>query len=175
MEQWEPNVGTEPRGVEMRLIVKILLALTLSSPAHAQSVTETTAPIRKGDPILNDTDRGDPVKTVPTIVGVSAELRALDKFTGERQRLTIDVEGEAFFQRMRINVRACYARISARSAEGAAFVQIYDGKEEPPIRVFSGWMFSNAPALSALDHPRYDIWVLKCNTISASQSAEKAE
>ena len=29
---------------------------------------------------------------------------------------------------------------------------------------FSGWMFASSPALSALDHPRYDVWVLSCSS-----------
>ena len=29
-------------------------------------------------------------------------------------------------------------------------------------KLFSGWMFASIPALSALDHPVYDIWVLDC-------------
>ncbi|PZO87150.1 MAG: hypothetical protein DI626_04710, partial [Micavibrio aeruginosavorus] len=27
---------------------------------------------------------------------------------------------------------------------------------------FSGWMFASSPALSAMDHPVYDVWVLDC-------------
>jgi len=40
-----------------------------------------------------------------------------------------------------------------------------DGKGEALERekVFSGWMLSSRPAISALDHPVYDIWVLGCN------------
>ena len=30
--------------------------------------------------------------------------------------------------------------------------------------VFSGWMVAASPALSALEHPRYDVWVLRCLT-----------
>jgi hypothetical protein len=29
--------------------------------------------------------------------------------------------------------------------------------------VFQGWLIGSAPALHALDHPRYDVWVLRCN------------
>ena len=29
---------------------------------------------------------------------------------------------------------------------------------------FSGWMVASSPALNALDHSRYDIWVLRCMT-----------
>jgi hypothetical protein len=28
--------------------------------------------------------------------------------------------------------------------------------------IFDGWMIASSPALSALEHPRYDVWVLKC-------------
>ena len=29
---------------------------------------------------------------------------------------------------------------------------------------FSGWMVAASPALSALDDPRYDVWLLRCKT-----------
>ena len=29
---------------------------------------------------------------------------------------------------------------------------------------FAGWMIADSPALNALDHPRYDVWVLRCIT-----------
>ncbi len=28
---------------------------------------------------------------------------------------------------------------------------------------FSGWMIASSPALNALDNPRYDVWLLRCN------------
>ena len=34
-------------------------------------------------------------------------------------------------------------------------------KEEAPV-VFSGWMYASSPGLSALEHPVYDIWVIRC-------------
>ena len=33
---------------------------------------------------------------------------------------------------------------------------------EAQHQVFSGWMFSSSPALAALDHPVFDIWVIRC-------------
>ena len=30
-------------------------------------------------------------------------------------------------------------------------------------KLFSGWMFASSPGLSALEHPVYDVWVIKCN------------
>ncbi|HBK91552.1 MAG TPA: hypothetical protein DDZ68_07785 [Parvularcula sp.] len=37
----------------------------------------------------------------------------------------------------------------------------------PSNTVFSGWMFASSPALSALQHPVYDVWVIDCKTVKA--------
>ncbi len=31
--------------------------------------------------------------------------------------------------------------------------------------IFSGWLFASSPALSALQHPVYDVWVIDCKTV----------
>jgi hypothetical protein len=31
-----------------------------------------------------------------------------------------------------------------------------------PVDLFAGWMFASSPAVSALEHPVYDIWVIDC-------------
>lgn len=36
-----------------------------------------------------------------------------------------------------------------------------------PDRIFSGWMFASTPALNALEHPVYDVWVIDCKTVAA--------
>ena len=38
------------------------------------------------------------------------------------------------------------------------------GSERRPV--FSGWMFASSPALSALEHAVYDVWVLDCRMAS---------
>ena len=37
----------------------------------------------------------------------------------------------------------------------------------PADMIFSGWMFASSPALSALQHPVYDVWVIDCKTVKA--------
>lgn len=34
-----------------------------------------------------------------------------------------------------------------------------------PDRIFTGWMFASSPALNALEHPVYDVWVIDCKTV----------
>ncbi|MEM9897786.1 MAG: DUF2155 domain-containing protein [Pseudomonadota bacterium] len=36
----------------------------------------------------------------------------------------------------------------------------------PEESVFSGWMFASSPALNALEHPVYDVWVIDCQTVA---------
>ena len=39
-------------------------------------------------------------------------------------------------------------------------------------RIFSGWMFASSPALNALEHPVYDIWVIDCTTAPVEDSID---
>ena len=52
-----------------------------------------------------------------------------------------------------------------------AHLKIWDMKRGDAKAIFAGWMFAESPALSALDHPRYDLWVINCTTLSAETSA----
>lgn len=35
-----------------------------------------------------------------------------------------------------------------------------NGNEQ--VNIFKGWMLSSSPALNAIEHPVYDVWLLKC-------------
>jgi hypothetical protein len=52
--------------------------------------------------------------------------------------------------------------------EEGAFVQVYV-QERPDVssplawhKVFSGWLFKNAPSVNVVEHPVYDVWVKAC-------------
>jgi len=38
--------------------------------------------------------------------------------------------------------------------------------EEDNGPLFSGWMFASTPGLSALEHPVYDVWVIRCTEVA---------
>src|SRR6516165_123530 len=69
------------------------------------------------------------------------------------------------------------ARVSKFEAPvGAAFLEIDEVRPgEVNLRVFSGWMFASSPALSALEHPVYDINVLDCRTESGSPPSQSGK
>ncbi|MGE4527711.1 MAG: DUF2155 domain-containing protein [Rhodospirillaceae bacterium] len=92
-----------------------------------------------------------------------AILRGLDKITGRITTITAVVGDTVRFGSLAIIVRACRTRPPEETPESAAFLDITELKpNQPPADVFRGWMFASSPAVSAMDHPVYDIWVLEC-------------
>lgn len=90
-----------------------------------------------------------------------AQLRILDKLTGEVQDVTLDRGQSMTTGRLTVRVDDCRSPADNTVAEADAHLTILD--EASPDPVFNGWMLATAPALSALDHPRYDVWVLRCD------------
>ncbi|MEX6633590.1 DUF2155 domain-containing protein [Hyphococcus lacteus] len=41
---------------------------------------------------------------------------------------------------------------------------VSEGPQAEGINIFRGWMFASSPALNALEHPVYDVWVIDCKT-----------
>ena len=99
------------------------------------------------------------------IDGKNAQLQALDKITARISTLSAPI-GEAIgFGTLRITVQRCAYRPPEDPPEDAGFLEIIDRGHDDNIEgktVFSGWMFSSSPAVSALEHPVYDITLLGC-------------
>ncbi|WP_428408070.1 DUF2155 domain-containing protein [Hyphococcus sp.] len=45
---------------------------------------------------------------------------------------------------------------------------VLEGPQARGVNIFRGWMFASTPALNALEHPVYDVWVIDCKTRVAS-------
>ena len=90
-----------------------------------------------------------------------AVLRGLDKVTGQLQDFTMAAGEVAEFGRLRVTLAEC--RYPTANPESDAFAELTVFDERANDTVFSGWMIASSPALSALDDPRYDVWVMSCN------------
>lgn len=87
-------------------------------------------------------------------------LRGLDKVSARVFTTEALVNQKIHFGSLEIYVRGASKAPPEEQPESAAFLEIYDNKPgQQRQKVFSGWMFSSNPALSALEHPVYDIWV----------------
>lgn len=91
------------------------------------------------------------------------KLRSLDKITARTMTFEAKVGSTVQFGPLYIKVQACRKAPPIEQPEAAAFLQVWEIDDEDQAQwVFSGWMFASSPALSPMDHPIYDVWVLDC-------------
>jgi hypothetical protein len=101
-----------------------------------------------------------------------AVLRLLDKVTARVEERDVAVNTPTLFGTLQILVHACRQTPPEEMPESSAFLEIGEFKPgELGKNWFSGWMFASNPALSALEHPVYDVWLTSCkNAASKSES-----
>ena len=95
----------------------------------------------------------------PAERGTGATMRALDKSSGTVTDFTLANGGQTEVGRMIVRLGECRYPPGNRQGEAYAWVDV----TEEGRQVFSGWMIGSSPALNGMDHPRYDIWVLRCS------------
>lgn len=118
----------------------LLILLALALPAAAQGAGPATGPE------FTDSD--------------GAELRFLDKLTSETGDVSLSRGQSAKFGRLVVRLDSCRYPTGNPASDAEAHLTILD--ETTKAELFSGWMLASSPALSALDHPRYDVWVRSC-------------
>ncbi len=90
------------------------------------------------------------------------DLRILDKVTGVATDITL-ADGETRqVGYLRVNLQDCRYPSANPSGDAYAAVTVWYRDGDAPI--FSGWLIASSPALNAVDHPRYDVWILRCST-----------
>ena len=88
----------------------------------------------------------------------------LDKMTGATLEVEIERGTSAPVNRLSVALAVCVAPPDGGITGTRAYLEIRDTMRADDTPVFSGWMFADSPALSAMDHPRYDVWVMSCTT-----------
>ena len=121
----------------------IVLALLLAGPATAQDFADSTG----------------------------ATLRFLDKLTSETGDVTLSIGQAAKFGRLVVRLDSCRYPVANPASDSEAHVTIIE--ETTRTQLFTGWMLASSPALSALDHPRYDVWALSCVLPRAAAQPEE--
>jgi len=92
-----------------------------------------------------------------------AVLQGLDKVTARVTTIEAPVGEVVTFGTLEIIARTCEKRPPEEPPESAAFLDIWEVRPgEPAVSIFRGWMFASSPALSSMEHPVYDVWVLDC-------------
>lgn len=136
--------------------------LTVVPPAVAQTT------LRPGTPA--PAAPAPQAQPTPPVGGASgwrrfdtAVLQTLDKVTGRVRTLEAPIDREVAFGTLMIVARTCRKRPPEEPPESAAYLEVAERQPGEQVQnVFRGWMFASAPAVSAMDHAVYDIWVLDC-------------
>lgn len=97
---------------------------------------------------------------IATNNAVSGEIRVLDKITGRVHDVTIPAGQSKAVGLLTINLHECRYPAGNTGRDAFGSLSLYYG--DPSEKVFAGWMIASAPALNALDHPRYDVWMIRC-------------
>ena len=97
-----------------------------------------------------------------------AVFSGLDKVGGKITTLEVEVGETIKFGSLVVRPRICNSRPVTEEPNTTSFVEIDDEKVDGTVkRVFTGWMFAESPALNALEHPVYDIWLTGCKDPAA--------
>ncbi|MBT8152850.1 DUF2155 domain-containing protein [Epibacterium ulvae] len=99
-------------------------------------------------------------QNVAAASGAGAVLRSLDKVNGRVEDVEVPVGGSAKTQGLMVTVSDCRYPVDNPTGEAYAYLRIRNPQDG--VDFFQGWMIASSPALSALDHNRYDVWVLRC-------------
>ena len=107
-----------------------------------------------------------PVSAQP-IANPVATFAGLDKITGRITRFDVYIDETVLFGALEITPRACYNRPPTEAQRVSAFLEVDQRSlTGTSKRIFTGWMFADSPALNAVDHAVYDVWLIECKTSS---------
>ena len=89
----------------------------------------------------------------------AAVVKIMNKDAGKVQQVVIPVNQEVQFEKIFVNVRSCKQTDPFQAEDFFAFLEI---SERDKGQIFGGWMSRNEPGQNPLQHPDYDVWLVKC-------------
>lgn len=146
------------------------LCFALAAPAFApaQTIRGDDSPFQLG----NSREVTTRVRRAASLAP-AAQLRGLDKLSGQAIDLVATNLEAIEFGSLTITMNEC--RYPRNNPSGDAFAQLTIMARGVEAPVFDGWMIASSPALVALDHPRYDVWVIRCKLDNRTQSVVDGE
>ena len=94
-----------------------------------------------------------------------AVVEVLDKITTHKQKIALPLSRPLNVGTIRVVAQTCQKSPPTEQPQTAAFLQIYDTKDERGGKkpIFSGWLFHEHPSLSSLEHAIYDLILVDCS------------
>lgn len=92
--------------------------------------------------------------------GAVAELVLLDKLRAQPSTVSVEAGKSVVFEALTVAMTRCVTRPPDLPANAAAFLEITEKGSAAPV--FRGWILSNTPSVSQLEHPVYDVRLVSC-------------
>jgi len=92
----------------------------------------------------------------------AASLRILDRTTGQLEDVLVPRGQAVRMGQLTVTMHQCRYPRRAINSDAYAYLTVND--DQLGKQIFSGWMVASSPGLNALEHARYDVWVLRCRT-----------
>lgn len=116
-----------------------------------------------GNRLPRATGRVQSVLETPTETAAAGVLRGLDRISGSTADVTLAPGQSAeLFGRLRVTLEDCRYPEGDPASNAFAYLTVEDQLQQAVV--FRGWMVAASPALNAMDHPRYDVWALRCSS-----------
>lgn len=101
-------------------------------------------------------------------------LQGLNKITARTSKLEVKRGDSIKFGNLKITLHACWKSPPEEDTENKALLEMWEEiPGEPRAKIFSGWMFSSSPLISAPEHPVYDVTVLSCENKAVAAIPDK--
>ncbi len=108
-----------------------------------------------------------PSARAETVANPVVVFAGLDKITGRIINFDVYIDETVQFGALQITPKACYTRPANETQRTTVFVEVDQVSLKQTLsRIFTGWMFADSPALNAIDHAVYDIWLVDCKQSS---------
>ena len=160
----------QTRRLTVMASVAMIGLATLAVPAaraddsDSPRYTTTVLAIKRAEPAVVNIEGNKPASNV---VGSTGEKQQVN---GMGAGVIVDPRGYILTNqhviqdvgRIEVTLGDCRYPEDNPTGEGYAWLTIRDPGRETVL--FDGWMSASSPALNALDHPRYDVWVIRCTT-----------
>jgi len=145
----------------MSLRAAVFAGLCLAGAAGAQEIV--TTPIDPAVPSEVDEIISGIVGPVTGFAnGSIGVLRVLDKITGAVTDLEMAPGSERVIDHLTVRFAECRYPVDNPTGDAIGLMSLF--YQDNPEPIFQGWMIASAPALNALDHARYDVWMLRCSS-----------
>jgi len=106
----------------------------------------------------------EPIPSVPTRPADGAVLRLLDLMTAETREVALERGETRRVAGLSVTLGDCEAAADGGIKGTRAHLEVRDARNPEEGALFTGWMFADSPALSAMDHRRYDLWLISCTS-----------